>query len=372
MIELNVLIVDDEPGLRLGVKRALSNYLSQLDEFNEEVSFKTSMVENGSEALEHLRSNQFDILILDHKLPDIQGLEILAKINEEKIDVLTIMITAFASLDVAISATKSGAFDFLAKPFTPDELRGRIDKTAKHLYLKRKAQQFEQEKKQIRFEFIRVLAHELKAPLAAVDGYLNMMKGEYAGKEIAGYRNMIDRSMIRTDGMRKLILDILDLTRIESGNLKREIVELDLKEAVEMACEGVVMDAKSRNITVEVQMPEQMMINADNSEIQIILNNLITNAVKYNRDNGRVDLVLDHDEDKIVITCRDSGIGMSSDELKKLFGEFSRIKNSKTKDIMGSGLGLSILQKIVDLYDGDISVESEPDSGTTFIVTLKQ
>jgi signal transduction histidine kinase len=109
---------------------------------------------------------------------------------------------------------------------------------------------------------------------------------------------------------------------------------------------------------------------ADNGEIQIVLNNLITNAIKYNRDGGRVDVYLSADSDTLTIAVSDTGIGMTEEETNKLFQDFARIKNEKTKDILGSGLGLSTVKKIAQLYGGTVDVESVPDEGSTFTVRL--
>ena len=132
-------------------------------------------------------------------------------------DVLTIMITAYATFETAVKATKLGAYDFLAKPFTPDELRYAVRKATSQLILSRQARKLAEEKRQVRFNFISVLAHELKAPLNAVEGYLNILATTEADQNLA----MVERSIVRVDGMKKLISDLLDLTRIESGQRER-------------------------------------------------------------------------------------------------------------------------------------------------------
>ena len=130
--------------------------------------------------------------------------------------------------------------------------------------------------------------------------------------------------------------------------------------------------AKERNITIELKGDENIHFNADTGEIEIILNNLVSNAVKYNRDNGRVEVILKNQTDGITITVSDTGIGMSQEDTARLFEDFVRIKNEKTRNILGSGLGLSIVKKLTHLYNGDISVTSTPNEGTTFVVTLKK
>lgn len=111
-------------------------------------------------------------------------------------------------------------------------------------------------------------------------------------------------------------------------------------------------------------------MDADPNEIEIIFNNLISNAVKYNKTGGRVDIFIQQDKEKVQLRVSDSGIGLSESDKEKLFKDFVRIKNPKTKNITGSGLGLSIVKKIVDMYHGDIEVQSVPDKGSTFIITF--
>lgn len=369
---LKLLVVDDEPGMRLGVERTLRNYRFRLPDFEDEVSFDIITAAAGREALEKIEGDKPDILVLDHKLPDIQGLDILQEITQKKLDILTIMVTAYASLEVAISATKNGAFDFLAKPFTPDELRNTIQKAAKQVFLHRQARKLAAERRQVRFQFISVLAHELKSPIAAVEGYLRIVEKHMLGETIDKYDPMVNRSIRRLKGMQKMILDILDLTRIESGKKNRELEDVDIVEVALESMDGVLQDAKERGIAIHLDAPGNAVMTADRGEIEIIFNNFMTNAVKYNRDNGRVDVKIQPDNDGVTLVFSDTGIGMTAEEQERLFGEFVRIKNEKTRDILGSGLGLSIVKKLLTFYDGSVDVKSVPDEGTTFTVRLRK
>lgn len=369
---LKLLVVDDEPGMRMGVERTLRNYRFKLPDFEDEVSFDIRIAETGEEALSKIEEDSPDILVLDHKLPGIQGLDILLDIMQKKLDILTIMVTAYASLEVAISATKNGAFDFLAKPFTPDELRNTIQKAAKQIFLHRQARKLAAERRQVRFQFISVLAHELKSPIGAVEGYLRIMEKQMLGETIDKYDPMVKRSLRRLKGMQKMILDILDLTHIESGKKNRELEEVDIVEVARESMDGVLQDAKERGIAIDLDTPENVIMPADRGEIEIIFNNFMTNAVKYNRNNGRVDVKIQPDNHGVTLVFADTGIGMSEEEQERLFGEFVRIKNDKTRDILGSGLGLSIVKKLLTFYDGTVDVKSVPDEGTTFTVKLRK
>jgi two-component system sensor histidine kinase/response regulator len=368
---MQILVADDEPGMRSGVVRALRGFSVSLPDVEEAVRFEVREAESGEDAMAQIAAHPPDILLLDYKLPGISGLDVLDRLAAAKADVLVIMITAYASLETAVSAVKRGAYDFLAKPFTPEELKITIRKAAGRLILAQQARRLAQEKRQVRFQLISVLAHELKAPLAAVEGYLHIMKDHAAGNDPAVYKRMIERSILRTEGMRKLIIDLLDMTRIESGQKPREMADLDVCDVARAAIETVTPEAPQRQIAVNLDAPAPVRMMADRGEIEIVLNNLVSNAVKYNRDGGRVDVTVRGGPEAVTITVADTGIGMTAEDAGRLFQEFVRIKNEKTRNILGSGLGLSIVRKLAVLYGGDVTVRSEPGVGSTFTVVLR-
>jgi two-component system, sensor histidine kinase and response regulator len=371
MDSMRVLVVDDEPGMRLGVARALRDYTVRLPNVEDEVNFTVQQAETGSEALRMISENPPQLMLLDYRLPDLSGLDILETLNAaENPDMLVIMITAYASLETAVTATRSGAYDFLAKPFTPEELRATIRKAAGRLALQQQAKRLAEEKRQVRFQFLFVLAHELKAPLSAIEGYLHILKDK-SYDDPAMYEQFMDRCLARSEGMRKLVADLLDLTRIESGQKKRELAELDIREVAQTAIETVKPAAEDKNITVDLHADGPITMMADQGEIDMVFNNLVSNAVKYNRNDGRVDVTVSRKDGGVEISVADTGIGMSKEDAARLFQEFVRIKNEKTRHIDGSGLGLSIVKRISELYDGSVAVDSEPDVGTKFTVQLK-
>ncbi len=369
---LRVLVVDDEPGMRKGTERTLRHMTAEFPDLQLRVSFAVTLAASGEDGLAAMAAGPPDILLLDYKLPGLTGLEVQEELANRGVEVLTIMVSAYGSLQTVITATKRGAFDFLVKPFTPDELRVAVHKAARHLLVHRQAIRLAEERRQIRFEFIRVLGHELKAPLAAVEGYLRLLQKRSLGPELPPYDQVVERSLIRLDGMRKLIMDLLDLTRIESGNKQRALTEVDLCRVAATAVETATPEAEPRRITFSCDAPASLMMTADRGELEIILNNLLSNAVKYNRAGGQVRLTLRDRGPQAEITVADTGIGMAPEDVQRLFGEFVRIKNEKTVAILGSGLGLSIVKKLVALYHGDVTVESTPDVGTTFTVVLQR
>jgi two-component system, sensor histidine kinase and response regulator len=369
---IHTLVVDDEMGMRMGVQRALRDFSVRTQDMEEEARFEITLAETGEAAVELLDAGGVDLLLLDHKLPGISGLDVLEHLVEQQSQVLTVMMTAYASIETAITATKRGAYDFLAKPFTPEELRIAVAKATHHLVIQRQARQLASERRQVRFQFISVLAHELKSPLAAVEGYLNILRDPQTSGTPEAQQQMLDRCMMRLGGMRKLILDLLDLTRIESGTRERQIADVDLRELAQGAIELMQGDAQARAIAVDLQADGACVLQADRAELEIVFNNLVSNAVKYNRDGGRVDIALTElPGGGAQIVVRDTGIGLTEAECALLFKEFSRVKNAKTKRILGSGLGLSTVKKIAELYGGTATVQSVPGEGSTFTVTLQ-
>lgn len=372
MYNLNILIVDDEPGIRIGISRTLSSFKISIHEIEEPITFVIDTAENGEEAKEKILNKKPDLVLLDYKLPDITGLDLLHELQLKEEETLVIMITAFATLETAVSAIKSGAFDFLAKPFTPQELKSTITKAAKNLITARHIKKLNDERNQIRYRLISILGHELKSPLGAVEGYLFMLKDKILGNDILKYEDMISRCLIRTDHMRKMISDILEMTKIESGNRRRDIQKVSLVEVANYSINLMSHDAHKNNIEVRLTTEIDPILDADKSEIEIVFNNLISNAIKYNKPNGKVDVVISVDDEFYQIEVKDTGVGLTEEESSRLFNEFVRIKNDKTKNIFGSGVGLSTLKKIVQLYNGTVSIKSKPNEGSIFTIRLKK
>lgn len=370
MSNYKILVVDDEIGIRMGTRRILQNFKVDYPFMDEHIEFEVLEAGTGEEALEIIDSQMPDIILLDNKLPGIQGIEVLEYVKRKMLDIVVVMITSYASLELAVKATRDGAYDFIPKPFTPQELRGSIENITKQLFLKRMTQKMNKEGKQIRFQFLSVLSHELKAPLNAIEGYLKIMQERQFGEALVSYDQMIDRSLERITGMRSLIMDLLDLTKIESGNPVQNLEKVDVVKIARTSIDTMRPYAIQKDVDIHLNAREEAWISADSKELEIIFNNLISNAVKYNKQGGRVDVFVRKDSDFLTLKVSDSGIGLSEEDKANLFQDFFRVKSLKTRNITGSGLGLSIIKKIVEMYHGDISVESTPDQGSTFTVQL--
>ena len=370
MAVLKVLVIDDEPGIRSGVSRILNNFQVTYPFMDEDYTFEVTEAATGEDGIAILEREMHDILLLDNKLPGIQGVEVLEYIRKRNYDIVVAMITSYASLDVAIRATRDGAIDFIPKPFTPQELKSSIENITKQQYLKRITHKMNQEGKKIRYQFLSVLSHELKAPLNALEGYLRMMQEKQAGDRIEDYATPIERSLQRIHGMRSLIMDLLDFTKIRLDRKEEKIQEVNLASVASESIVTVQPYAIQMDVTITLDIRSDAVIMADPDDMGIVFNNLISNAVKYNKIGGRVEITVDSSDTDAILVFSDSGIGIAVDDTQNLFTEFVRIKNEKTRNISGSGLGLSIVKKVVELYHGTINVESTPDVGTVFTIRL--
>ena len=370
MAVLKVLVIDDEPGIRSGVSRILNTFRVNYPFMDEDYTFEVQEAATGEDGIRILDREQPDIVLLDNKLPGIQGIEVLEYIRNKKYDIVVAMITSYASLDVALNAHKFGATDFIPKPFTPQELKSSIENITKQLYLKRITHTMNEEGKKIRYQFLSVLSHELKAPLNAIEGYLRMMQEKQSGDRIEDYTTPIERSLQRIQGMRNLIMDLLDLTKIRLERKEEKIEEVNLSNIASNSIITVRPYAIQMEISIKLTIKSEAVIMADPTDMEIIFNNLISNSVKYNRRQGKSEIIIDSDGNDVIIVFSDTGIGIKEEDRENLFKDFVRIKNEKTRNITGSGLGLSIVKKVVDLYNGTISVNSIPDEGSKFIVRL--
>ena len=367
---LSVLAVHPSPAMQESMQRVVRDFSTTVPDVDGDIAFSVETCANIQQASTILRTALPDVLLIDHQQSDPNAFALPPDILAAGSHVPIIIMTQTASIQAAVSATKQGAFDFLLQPFTPADFRNTLCRAARHVLLTRRARELEEEKRRVRFDFIRVLGHELKAPLGAVTTNIDIFKGRYLGEDITAYDELMGRCHVRLEQMRKLIVDLLDMTRLESGQKKRDLVPLDLCQAVRDAVELMTPQAQERGIGMHFESPPECMLLADRGEIDMILNNLVSNAVKYNRDNGEVTVTLTPVPKGVTIAVRDTGIGMSPEELEKLFGEFVRIRNKKTANILGSGLGLSILKRLTELYHGRVEVTSVENEGSTFTAFL--
>ena len=481
-----VLIVDDEKGLRVGAQRLL-----------EDEGYKVDTAENGTKGIELGTKKEYDLAVIDLKMPDIEGLEVLQKIKQENPNTVCYIATAFASYDTAIDATRLGAFSYIPKPFTPEELISQLEKGYRQRLLILESVKLKKEREEnllelayeksrldtvihsitegilvvnktgevvyfnngalknlnleelnigqfildklpeklssllnkyltsdtiidksyseqieiipqnklfvetitspilnadssfagvvivirditelkkvelIKSQFVSMVAHELKTPVAAVMGYLNLILDPNIPVPHEKQEGFLYRSVERLNGSLQLVNDLLDISRMELKSKSREITSINIEEIFANVLDTLELEIKKKGIEItekfEKNLPE---LKADRSEITRVFTNIISNAVKYNKSRGSIFIEAKKAKHYLQIKIKDTGIGIKPEEQQKLFSEFFRAKNENTRGIGGTGLGLSIVKRIVDSYAGKIEVESFYGEGTTFKISL--
>lgn len=478
-----ILVIDDEEGIRRGIQRVLAPE-----------GHEVAMAADGTEGVAAIQAAEWDLLLVDLKMPGpLDGLDVIREALAKDPDVIAIVISAYATLDAAVQATRLGAYDFLAKPFTPDDLRIRVRKGLERRFLVRERKRLEEERERSLLElssersrlrsvvnsmadgvvvinqggtivyanpmaaemlrverelvgrdylaalesthvceqlgtllkgetpdldrinqefdvdegttlmanlalvrdegrtsgcvlvlrdisrlkeldrsksrFVSVVSHELKAPLAAVEGYLDVLLTGAAGEVPEKVRGILDRCRERSAALQALIKDILNITRIEAQTITRHIERLQVSGIIDGVLELLKSNADPRGITLVHEAPADLpRISADKDDFERILTNLVSNAIKYNRDGGKVRVHYAIEGGTLAISVSDSGIGIDSENLELLGKEFYRVRSAATSRIPGTGLGLSIIKRLMEFYGGRLAVQSVLGEGSTFTV----
>jgi two-component system, sensor histidine kinase and response regulator len=357
-----ILVIDDERGIREGCRRVL-----QAEGYHAETA------ENGEAGLRAVEAGKFDLLLVDVKMPGMSGIELVRRVREVDPSLVCVMITGYATLETAVEATRSGAYDFLPKPFTPDELLAKVSKGLDRHWLELEARRLREERERnllAKSQFIAMVAHELSSPLAAIRGYMDLLLGD-APLEEGARRQMMERSRDRAASMLDLIDDLLDVAAIEAGQVTRTAESVEASALLQEAVDLVRDQAAADGIAVDLERPQLLpAVHGNREDLLRVFANLLSNAVKYNRKGGSVHVSARVQGGQVRIEVRDTGIGIPAECLPKVFDEFYRVKRAETRHIPGTGLGLSIVKKIVEAHLGSISVDSAPGVGSTFTLLL--
>ncbi len=481
-----ILVVDDELGMREGCRKILVGE-----------GYEVETAEDGLAALGLFRERgDFAAALVDLKMPRMDGLTLIRRLRELDDDVVVLVTTAYASIDSAVEATRRGAYGYIPKPFTPDEvllaLRNGLERRALSMEARKLREEREKRLFEVAFErskcntiincmtdgvvvvnrdsqivlrnaaavkivpecevlplpcpiaslqcdelraiiadalqassgavivskelqlgkstymvnaspvlepngemvgavalfrditplkkleaaksmFVGMVAHELKGPVAAIEGYLNVVLSGLAGEDPDRSRKMMRRAVARAQTLRSLVSELLSLTAIETGDFAIKRLPLDLRGTVVQAVELCKQEAEEKGIILSVHHKNGNVrepVLADQEAMLSVFRNLIDNAIKFTPDGGHVDVIIQRSEMFTKVLVRDDGIGMTPDEAEHAFDEFFRAKNRYTAHVDGTGLGLSLAKRIVEMHHGRITVRTAPEQGTTFTVSL--
>ena len=482
MAEINcsapaILVIDDEERVREGCRKVLARD-----------GYEVTIAASGEVGLKLIERRHFDIILLDLMMPSLSGFDVLAHVKTLHPDTVIIVISGYATVENSIEAMKRGAFDFIPKPFSPEQLRVLTKKAIEYT---RAMQDIADEKSrmrvlinlltdgvmatdsqkrvvlanpaflrmtgcrevqavgcpvseviryeplellidralaisgdelveltaeicgeaeagqtgpilqarcipyidragrnvgtitvlhditalkrmdQIKSEFVSMVSHEIRSPLNSVLAQMQIIQDGLAGEVTTRQQEILSRASAKVKSLVTLSSELLDLARIESGLISQEKEQLSLSDLLEdqVAFHGAAAQAKGISLELE-PLPKLAPVVVDRRNMEEVFSNLISNAINYTPEGGRVVVAAAMESGYLRASVSDNGIGMAPEDLNHIFNRFYRIKNNKTRFIIGTGLGLAIVKSIVEAHNGFIRVESEPDRGSTFRVYI--
>ncbi len=363
-----VLVVDDEQSVATTIKAIL-----ELD--GNEVTAVTS----GKEALTQIREHEFDVVLTDLRLDDLDGIEVLRETQRLWPDTVAIMLTGYASLESAVAAMRSGAYDYLIKPSDVEELRATIGRALERRRLRQRLVELEQLDR-LKTQFLSMASHELRTPLTAVSGFMQIARRRMSRLSAATdvpepWRDEAQRADTtlemanrQSKKLARLIDELLDVSRLQQGRVEMRLAEVDLADVVREVAERMQILSKGNHIETKIEGIAPIV--ADRDRIEQVLENLIGNAIKYSPENGPVEMSLHASGASATVSVRDEGIGVAPGEVEKIFGLFYRSPDPRADHVGGLGLGLYISREIVSRHHGRLWAERNAGVGTTFHVTL--
>ena len=472
-----ILVVDDDKVIREGCREVLT-----------QDGYEVILAENGELGLKMIEKAHFDVILLDLMMPGLSGFDVLSQVKALHPDTSIIVITGYATIENSIEAMKNGAFDFIPKPFSPDQLRVVVSKAIEHtgalkdianeksrirvlinliangvmvtdaekkLVLANPAfmkimgfkeddiigrpftelvqqdqlrqmvehafsisegelteitEELKIEKSgedttatyvarcrpfrdrigrnlgtitvlsditylkdinQRQSDFVSMVAHEIRSPLNSVMAQMKVVQDGLAGDITQKQGEILGRASEKINGLVSLSSELLNMASREAGLIALERTECDMGEVLKDQVEFHRPKAQAKGIQLKLEpLPDLPPVLANKQNMEEVFSNLITNAINYTPGKGKISVSARSGKHHLCISISDTGFGIAEEDLDRIFDRFYRVKNDKTRYIIGTGLGLPIVKSIVEAHDGMIQVESKPDHGSTFIVYI--
>lgn len=224
-----------------------------------------------------------------------------------------------------------------------------------------------------RKEFIGDISHELKTPIFAIQGFIEtLLNGALEDEEVN--RQFLEKAMRNVNRLIYLTKDLMEISKLETGELKSEIENIYLHDIIHETAESLNYKAQKENINLVINdIDRNIQIRADKNQIKQVLINLIENGIKYNMPNGKVEISVDQVPEKphkLILSVSDTGIGIDETDIPRVTERFFRVDKSRSRERGGTGLGLAIVKHIIEAHGEELKIKSEPNKGSTFLISL--
>jgi two-component system sensor histidine kinase/response regulator len=372
-----VLVIDDETGIRQGCCRVLQPQ-----------GFIVETASSFQDGLEKIRSSSYDLILLDLMLPDGQGVDLLDPIRERDPATVSIILTGYATVELAVETMKRGAFNFIPKPFTADTLLTITDQALEKRRLlleNRRLQDIERETVELtrardeaerlnefKSSFLLLVTHELRSPVNGAQSLVRTLLHGLAGELNQQQSELLTRVETRLDFLLILINDLLTLAASKSVAADKPLEAVPLQPLIQRVIESYTLEAKNKQVNLKSSVPgKAIVVQAIEKDLESVLRNLIDNAIKYTPQGGSIQVEVHKENNWVAIQVTDSGIGIPEEDLPHIGEEFFRAKNAHREGFVGTGLGMSIVKQLVARFGGEVQVTSKLGKGTTFTALLK-
>ena len=347
-----LLIIDDEDIVLKSCLRILKNEQYDID-----------TVFSAEEGLDKIKEKEYDVVITDLMMPGMGGMEFLRIVKKEKCDFIVVIFTGYATAETAREALKLGAFDYIPKPFTPEEFRDVIKNALKAHEDATNVQML---------DLMAIVSHELKSPISVVHTTADTLYKGYFGKLDPKQQQILETIIRNCQYLEDIIRSYIDLSKMDMDQLESFKENIDLiNDVVVPIIEIPEYKNNMKEMDISTRYDADAKVNGDPNLLKIVVTNLLNNAIKYGKEKTAIQIDVTEDEGKIVYSIYNEGVGISREDIeKKLFNKFSRLKQKGTEGVKGSGLGLYICKKIIEKHNGKIWVDSEQDSWVRFSFSL--
>ncbi len=366
-----ILVVDDEEVLRYMIISLLK-----------EEGYEVDGAEDGEQAIEIIQSRPYDLVLLDIRMPVVDGIGVLKFVKERDPDTEVIMLTAFSDVNVAVECMKLGSSEFLTKPVEPDALSARVRTVLRAQEAERAKQQAKEELERAKADFTAMLVHDLRSPLGGVKGALEFIRDLGEDRILDQlHHELVQAAVPACEKMLDLIDQILDLSKLEAGKLLLSKAKVDFSDIVEYISKNLRIPIKNKKLHLEQRLSSDLpKVDIDPDKIGQVLMNFVSNSIKFTPEGGTISIFADVKETmegpdngsgkQLVVSIADTGAGISEEEFPLLFEKYKQTMAGKTSKFKGIGLGLVINKRIIEAHGGKVWVESELNKGTAFHFTI--